>query len=659
MFLKHKVILNLFCILLFFPFHDSFAQNAPITTVATIANASPGNIDVPIIVTGFNNIGAISLSIDYDYDVMHFTGSTPNPALPSFPAGDLDLGTGYHRITMGWFGSATTLADNSTIITLHFYYISGITELTWYDNGPSCEYADADFNVLNDIPTESFYINGFVCGIIGSGGSITGNDTLCQGEMNEPYSITPMENVTGYSWSVPDGATIVSGQNTNIITVDYSDTAISGNISVYGFNNCGNGPELELFVTVNNLPVANAGNDTTINYGTSTTMHAEPGGTGSFSYHWSPEESLVDPDVQNPLTIIMTETTIFTVQVTNEETFCQNSEQVTVTITGGPLSVNPIAQPSQVCLGNSAQLFSNAGGGSGNYTFEWTSNPPGSPPWSSNLANPFVSPETASQYLLTVYDGFTTVEGSTNLIVSPLPSSNISGGDTLCGENVFTTLQVDLTGIPPWNFTYSFGNTSVFINNLQESPYYIITADPGDYIITAIEDANCDGTSYGTAIVRKYPIPAKPEITVIGYELISSSCCGNQWYMDDSAIPGETGQTYNTTESGQYYVVVTLNSCSSEPSEIVDLVVGIDEIAINQFQIFPNPANSVVTFHTHSAINGSLKIRLSTIEGMLVREYEFVSGQDFIIAINELSQGLYFLILSYEGHQTIGKLIVR
>jgi hypothetical protein len=639
--------------------YTSVAQNAPLTTCASVSASSPGTVAVPVTVEDFNNIGAISLSLDYNYSVLHFTGGTPNPLLPSFPAGDQNLGTGYHRITMGWFGSGVFLPDGSTIMTLSFTYISGVSTLTWFDNGPSCEYADGNYNVLYDIPTSTYYINGNVCGLVGDPGTIAGNTTVCRRQQGEAYSVAPVANAEGYAWTLPIGAAITTGQNTNAIIVDYSDNAVSGNISVYGINNCGNGPASELAVTVNVLPVANAGEDMAIPYGTSTTLDAAPGGTGEFSFHWSPEELLVDPDVQDPETVILTFTSIFTVLVTNQASLCQSGDEVIVTITGGPLSINPATIPASVCQGESSQLYSNAGGGSGNYTYQWTSDPPGSPPWSSTLANPVVSPDSSRHYLLTVYDGFTTVSGSSDLSVSSLPSATISGGDTLCGENVYTTLQVDLAGIQPWSFSYSYGSTTVFINDQQSSPYYIIASDLGDYTITAIEDVNCSGTSYGTAIVRKYPIPATPEITINGFELISSSCCGNQWYLNDIAIPGETDPTYHATVSGMYFVIVTLNGCSSDTSEVVDLVVGINEKNAGGFYYYPNPAKTSVNIQTTGMENLTLKVTLLSANGIIIKEFDFKERSNlFLINIRDLSSGLYFLMISGEDIHSAGKLIV-
>jgi len=633
------------------------AQNAPVTTIATIGNANPGNISVPITVTGFNNIGAISLTIDYDHSVMNFTSGTPHPQLPSFPTGEIDLGSGFRRITMGWFGPGTTLADCSTIMTLHFTFIEGITELAFYDIGPSCEYADANFNVLSDTPQEDFYINGFVCGPVGNPGPISGDTVVCGGQTGVVFSVDPIENATAYTWDLQDGAIIVNGENTNAITVDFNDFAVSGDISVFGSNACGAGPLSFQTVIVNGRPIADAGNDTTINYGTSTTLHAAGGEFEVYAYHWSPEELLVDPDVQNPETVIMTQTTIFTVQVTNQMTFCTNSDEVLVTITGGPLSINPLAHPSQNCLGNTTQLYSNAGGGSGSYTYQWTCIPAGNPAWSSTAANPTVSPETSTLYFLSVDDGFTQVNDSVALQIFELPSAMLSGGDTLCGENVYTTLQVDLTGIPPWNFNYSFGNTTVFVSDVFETPYYIITSDPGNYMITYLEDINCSGSASGVAIVRRFPIPLKPEITVYQYELISSACCGNQWYRNGALIPGETGQTYSVTQSGDYFTIVTINGCSSEASDTVDMIVGLNEINTGTLNLYPNPAGDHVIVSLPVSSTGDFKVTIYNATGKVVSESTGNYSSRFKIDTSPFAKGLYFIVLRDENLVLTGKLL--
>jgi hypothetical protein len=89
----------------------------------------------------------------------------------------------------------------------------------------------------------------------GSAGTITGEANVCQGASGVIYSVPVIANATGYTWTVPTGATIVGGTNTNSITVNFGTTSVSGNITVLGTNSCGNGTVSPNFaVTVNVIP---------------------------------------------------------------------------------------------------------------------------------------------------------------------------------------------------------------------------------------------------------------------------------------------------------------------------------------------------------------------------------------------------------------------
>ena len=63
---------------------------------------------------------------------------------------------------------------------------------------------------------------------------------VCKSQTGVVFSVTPIAGVTSYTWSAGTGATIVSGQGTATITVNFSASAVAGNISVFASNNCGN-----------------------------------------------------------------------------------------------------------------------------------------------------------------------------------------------------------------------------------------------------------------------------------------------------------------------------------------------------------------------------------------------------------------------------------
>ncbi|MCX6251866.1 MAG: T9SS type A sorting domain-containing protein [Bacteroidetes bacterium] len=86
---------------------------------------------------------------------------------------------------------------------------------------------------------------------------ITGQPDVCPGETGVIYGHSPILNATDYHWTVPSGFNIVSGANTNIITVDIALDAVSGFITVFGSNECGNGGVSTAFgVMVNPIPPA-------------------------------------------------------------------------------------------------------------------------------------------------------------------------------------------------------------------------------------------------------------------------------------------------------------------------------------------------------------------------------------------------------------------
>lgn len=87
--------------------------------------------------------------------------------------------------------------------------------------------------------------------------SVTGQIAVCQGASSVVYTVTPIPNATSYSWIIPNGATITSGVNSNRITLDYTNTAVSGPIHVNGVNNCGNGiVSVDLQIVIGKLPGA-------------------------------------------------------------------------------------------------------------------------------------------------------------------------------------------------------------------------------------------------------------------------------------------------------------------------------------------------------------------------------------------------------------------
>lgn len=74
----------------------------------------------------------------------------------------------------------------------------------------------------------------------GAAEAIAGPSTIYQG-WNATYSVPGIPNATEYKWSIPAGASFVSGYGTNKVVVRFGTGSTSGNVSVYGINSCGQG----------------------------------------------------------------------------------------------------------------------------------------------------------------------------------------------------------------------------------------------------------------------------------------------------------------------------------------------------------------------------------------------------------------------------------
>ena len=275
-------------------------------------------------------------------------------------------------------------------------------------------------------------------------GQISGNASICSGESAQltftlegvqPWTIIYTENGS-------NPQTITANSSPYSLTVYPTITTLYEIQSVTDVN-CDGETSGSATITVAPVPSADAGSDQTIPYGTNTALQGSAsGGSGNYQFHWEPANKLVNPDVQQPQTVNLSVTTTFTLTVTDGENGCQDDDQMVVTIEGGALGCFPTADPLEICQGESSQLNAMATGGSGNYTYSWTSNPSG---FNSDLPNPVVSPDQTTTYTVIVDDGYNTISGDITLTVDGLPVPD-AGGDITILNGTNTILQGSASG---------------------------------------------------------------------------------------------------------------------------------------------------------------------------------------------------------------------
>jgi hypothetical protein len=187
-----------------------------------------------------------SILMDYPYGV--FIDGSTNRAI-------LTAGTGKFKnnLLAGMFravepGTASTLTDSLFSSSLYKNDSLATTAnvlTTPYDYfAPDYRPGSNPLSTTGAAFTDSAF-NGLIvpCDDVNAPSAINGSANIAGCTNPVTYSIPAISNASSYSWTVPAGATIVSGQGTRTITVNFLSTltaTYTGTITVVGKNDCGN-----------------------------------------------------------------------------------------------------------------------------------------------------------------------------------------------------------------------------------------------------------------------------------------------------------------------------------------------------------------------------------------------------------------------------------
>ena len=452
--------------------------------------------------------------------LVSFSGLNPNycintaaATLTGSPAGGTFSGTGISGNTFNPFTAGT--GTHNIIYT----YSSGL-----------CSNADTQSVVVNSLPTVSF----------------TGLDTAyCKDAAPTTLIGTPSGgtfNGNGISGNIFSPSTL----NTGYYPIVYSYTDANG---------CSNSQTQNTHIK--STPIANAGTNVSITYNSNATLFGSAtAGSGFYSYNWAPADSLIFANVQNPTTVNLKSTNVFTLTVTDLMTGCQGTAQVIVTVTGGPLSGFVIVTPNTICAGDNSQLNAYASGGSGNYSYLWSSNP-GS--FTSTLANPVVAPTVTTTYTVTISSGSSTSIATSVLTVNPKPVVNITG---LLNSYCINSQLVNISGSPVGGM---FMGNGIYGFTFNPS---VAGAGTHQIIYSYTSPFGCFNSDTQTVVVHALPV-----VNIIG---LAQSYCTNS--SSDTLIgtpsggtftgTGIIGNTFNPSIAGTGYFNITYsytdaNGCSN------------------------------------------------------------------------------------------------
>lgn len=227
----------------------------------------------------------------------------------------------------------------------------------------------------NDTLTRTNYIN-VTANAPAVAASITGLTNLCSvGTANVVYNAPLITDVT-YNWTVPAGATIISGQGTRTLTVSYGPTFVSGSITVTESNGCGTSAAKSLAVSI--APPAPASlTGTTLICGINSATYTAATVVGATSYTWTLPAGATCSLGASPLTTTSTSITVnfaaafvsgaITVKANNS---CASSVAKSLGVSKAAAAPTAITGPTAICALTTATYSVAAVSGATGYT--WT-----------------------------------------------------------------------------------------------------------------------------------------------------------------------------------------------------------------------------------------------------------------------------------------------
>ncbi|MBF4473532.1 hypothetical protein [Flavobacterium sp. HJJ] len=476
-------------------------------------------------------------------------------------------------------------------------------------------------------------------------GTITGTTPQCPSNSGQIYTIAAVSGATSYTWTVPSGWTINSGNGTTSIFVTTGSVGNNGNISVTATNGCGTSAAKTFAVTVvattvtagtvsSSASYCSFTNSTTLTLsGTSLPIGNGAGKASVIRWESSVDDFITSTVIANTaITLTVTDLSLTTkyraiVQANAAGSCPEDSSPATITVNTKPTSA--VSGTAVICNGTSAAI-SIALTGTAPWNLTYTD---GTTPVSvTGIAlSPYtfnVTPSSTKTYTVTALsDSKCTavagdMTGSAVITVNARPASVVSGTAVTC-NGTSKIISIALTGTAPWNLTYTDGTTPVSVTGIATSPYTfnVTPSSTKTYTVTALNDSKCTavaGDMTGSAVIT---VNARPASVVSGTTAVCNGTSAaisialtgtgpwNLTYTDGTTPVSVTGiasspYTFNVTPSSTKTYTVTALS-DSKCTAVAGNMTGSAVITVNAI---PSAAAMTVTPLTCVVPTGTIKV---------------------------------------------------
>ena len=262
---------------------------------------------------------------------------------------------------------------------------------------------------------------------------------------------------------------------------------------------------------------------------------------------------------------IATQTGNYRVDVNLGECISRSSLQIVTAFTASAPTITA-GGPLKICKDGYVVLTSNAENGN-----QW---------FKDGVALPEETKQTFSATQTGIYTVKVTMGGCESTASNPI---SVEVGDTIAAPVITPGGPVVICGVGTINLRSSIAEGNQWYKNgviIAGAIDQTLSVDEAGSYSTKIKIGNCESGLSNVVDVTVVDIPT-PFITVQDSSscggpaiLHSSADSGNQWYRNDSIIPGATGQQLVVTQPGIYTVVVSRAGCMVRTTQQVNIEIG-------------------------------------------------------------------------------------
>lgn len=243
------------------------------------------------------------------------------------------------------------------------------------------------------------------------------------------------------------------------------------------------------------------------------------------------------------------------------------------------------------------------------------------------------------------------VRATATATIYPNPIIHLPNDTTGCNS-------LNLDAGSPVGFLYSWST--------GQTTHNISVTNTGNYIVNVTSPANC--VSKDSVFVE---MNQKPQ-AIFAYNRVSntyyftSNVIGTapfsyHWDFGDGSTSPQPSPVHTYSSLGNYDIqLIVSNICGADSFSITENFVGIEnELANAKLHIFPNPNQGSFQLKGENLSNEKMQVQICDINGKIMYETAFPSGNFTESVQLSLSAGMYFVKLKSKSEQSVQKLWIE